>query len=179
MNSANMKLLLGIVVLLVGGLGIPAGILIPAFSAPNETIVFQSPGETTLEIKAPGRFYLWHNYRTIHDGRQVVRNKYLPDGMSFQVTRVGDDSTLQFQPRGSIQTEMGGSASQSVGYVEVERPGTLRVEVAGGDEQTRLMAFSRSRFMPLARAIGFSLLSLAVLGSAGIVLIILGIVRRQ
>ena len=179
MRNANIKLLLGITLLLVGGLGIPAGVLIPTFNVPNEEVVFESPGEARLTIEAPGRFYLWHNYRTVHEGRQVVRNRYLPDGMSFRVTRVDDGSTLPFQPRGSIQTEMGGSASQSVGYVDVERPGTLRVEVSDGDEQMRLMSFSRSRFKIFLRAIGFSVLSLVVLGSAGMVLLIMGITRRS
>lgn len=179
MTSANLKLFSGIVLLLVGGLGIPAGILIPAFGAPNENVVFESPGEATLEIEAPGRFYLWHNYRTIHEGRQVVRGERLPNGMSFEVVRLADGSSLPFQPRGSIHTEMTNAASRSVGYVAVEQPGAFSIEVSGGDDRMRVMSFSRSRFMLFARAIGLSLLSMAVLGTAGVVLIILGVVQGR
>src|SRR6056297_3356877 len=170
MKSANLKISLGIIVLLLGGLAIPAGILIPAFSAPNEEVVFETPGATALDVHSPGRFYLWHNYRTLRDG-------HLPDGMSFNVTRA-DGSTVPLQPRASITTEMSGSASRSIGYVDIERPGTLRIEVRGGDEQMRVMSFERARFMMFARALGFSLLSLAVLGAGGIVLIIFGIAQR-
>lgn len=176
-NTANFKLVLGIA-LLLGGLVIPAGILIPAFNAPNETVEFESPGQATLDIEAPGRFYLWHDYRTIHEGRQVVRGEHLPNGMSFDVVRVGNGSALTLQPRGSIHTELRGASSRSIGYVDVERPGTLRIEVSGGDDQTRVMSFSRSRFMMFARAVGFSILSLVLLGSAGTVLIVLGIVHH-
>ena len=178
MQSANVKLLLGVILLLVGGLGIPAGILIPAFNAPNEEVVFESPGQAKLNVEAPGRFYLWHEYRVIHNGRQVVRNERLPNGMTFDVIRADDGSTLAFEPRSSITTEMGGSASRSIGYVDVESPGEFRIAVRDGDDQTRIMSFSRSRFMPIARAVGFSLLSLAVLGTAGVILIVLGIARR-
>lgn len=179
MNSANLKLTLGIVLILVGGLAIPAGLLIPAFGAPSEEVVFESPGEATLDIEAPGRFYLWHNYRTIHDGQQVVRNQHLPDGMSFEVTRVDDGSTLAFQSRGSIHTEMANAASQSVGYVDVENPGTFRIEVRGGDDRLRVMSFSRSRMMLFVRAIGFSLLSMVLLGTGGAALMIMGLVQRR
>jgi len=177
MKSANLKISLGMIVLLLGGLAIPAGILIPAFSAPNEEVVFETPGATALDVHSPGRFYLWHNYRTLRDGRQVVRDEHLPDGMSFNVTRA-DGSTVPLQPRASITTEMSGSASRSIGYVDIERPGTLRIEVRGGDEQMRVMSFERARFMLFARAVGFSLLSLAVLGTGGIVLIVFGIAQR-
>lgn len=178
MKNGNLKILLGVVLLLAGGLAIPAGILIPTFSAPNENVVFETPGEATLEIAAPGRFYLWHKYRAIHQGRQVVRDEHLPDGMSFEVTRLGDGSSIPFRARSNIHTELGGAESRSVGYVDIERPGTFEIEVEGGDEQTRIMSFSRSRLMLVARAIGFSLLSLIVLGSCGVVLIVFGIGQR-
>ena len=177
MDRAKVKLLLGIILLLVGGLAIPAGILIPALEAPNEEVIFETPGTASLDVHSPGRFYLWHDYRTLHDGRQVVRDEHLPDGMSFSVTRA-DGSTLPLQSRAGITTEMSGSASRSIGYVDVEQPGTLRVDVRGGDEQMRVMSFERAQFKLFASAVGWSLLSLAVLGTAGIVLIVLGIVRR-
>lgn len=178
MKTGNLKILLGIILLLAGGLAIPAGILIPAFSTPNENAVFESPGEAKLEIEAPGRFYLWHKYRTIHQGRQVVRDEHLPDGMEFQVTRVDDGSALSFQSKSNIRFEMGDEASASIGYVDVERPGTIRIDVRGGDDRMRVMSFSRSRLMLFTYAIGFSLLSMAILGTAGIVLIIFGIAQR-
>lgn len=177
MKNANLKISLGIAVLLLGGLAIPAGILIPAFQAPNEEVVFETPGAAALDVRSPGRFYLWHNYRTIHDDRQVVRDEHLPDGMSFSVTRA-DGSTIPLQPRPNITTEMSGAASRSIGYVDIERPGMLRIEVRGGDAQMRVMSFERSRFMLFARAVGFSLMSLAVLGAGGIVLIVFGIAQR-
>mgnify|MGYP005857879765 CR=1 FL=1 len=179
MKGAKIKLMLGIVLLVVGGFAVPAGFLIPAFNTPNEEVIFESPGQAKLNVEAPGRFYLWHNYRTIQDGRQVVRNKHLPNGMTFEVIRADDGSTLTFEPRSSMTTEMGGSASRSIGYVDVESPGEFRIAVRGGDDQTRIMSFSRSRFMIFLRAIGFSVLSLAVLGSAGMVLLIIGIVQRS
>lgn len=177
MSSATVKLLLGIILLLVGGLAIPAGILIPAFEAPNEEVTFETPGAASLDVRSPGRFYLWHDYRTIHDGRQVVRDENLPDGMSFSVKRA-DGPKIPLQPRANITTEMSGSASRSIGYVEVERPGTLQIEVRGGDEQIRVMSFERARFRLIAGAVGLSLLSLAVLGTAGVVLIVLGIAQN-
>lgn len=178
MSSANFKLLLGIALVIVGGLALPAGILIPAFDAPDESVVFESPGEATLDIEAPGRFYLWHEYRTIHDGRQVVRDEHLPDGMSFDVTRAGDGPSVAFQARSNIHTEIGDSESRSVGYVDIEQPGTFRIEVGGGDDRMRVMSFSRSRFMLFTRAFGLSLLSLVILGAGGIILIIFGIAQR-
>ncbi|MBL37567.1 MAG: hypothetical protein CMP07_04080 [Xanthomonadales bacterium] len=178
MKTGNLKILLGAILLLAGGLAIPAGLLVPAFGAPNENVVFETPGEATLEIEAPGRFYLWHKYRTIHQGRQVVRDEHLPDGMSFRVSRLDDGSSIPFQARSNIHTEIGDAESRSIGYVDIERPGTFMIEVTGGDEQTRIMSFSRSRMMLFARAIGFSLLSLVVLGSLGVVLIVFGIGQR-
>lgn len=178
MKRANLKLLSGVALLLIGGIAIPAGILVPAFDAPNEEVVFETPGAASLNVLSPGRFYLWHDYRTIHDGRQVARDDHLPDGMSFTVTRVDDGSALSFQPRNNISTELSGSSSRSIGYVDVKRAGKLRIEVRGGDGQMRVMSFERARFMMFAGAVGFSLLSLTVLGSAGVVLIVLGIAHR-
>ena len=177
-TSANFKLLLGIVLVVGGGLALPASILIPAFDAPDERVAFESPGAATLDIEAPGRFYLWHKYRTIHDGRQVVRDEHLPNGMSFEVTRVDEGSPVAFNARSNIHTEIGDSASRSIGYVDIERPGKFRIEVGGGDDRMRVMSFSRSRFMLFTRAFGLSLLSLVILGAGGIVLIIFGIAQR-
>ena len=50
MKTGNLKILLGAILLLAGGLAIPAGLLVPAFGAPNENVVFETPGEATLEI---------------------------------------------------------------------------------------------------------------------------------
>lgn len=178
MKPANTMIWLGVAVLLIGGLLIPAGTLARAFGAPNEEVTFESPGRASLEIVAPGRFYLWHDYRTIHENQQLVRGQRLPDGVSFEVVRADDGSTLAFQPSGGTHTEIGGTASRSIGYVDIKRPGRVDIEVGGGDGQLRILTFSRSRFMQFVRAIGISLLSLAILGTAGILLIVFGIARR-
>jgi len=98
--------------------------------------------------------------------------------MSFDIAHADSGSNLEFQPRGSMHTEGGKSASRSVGYVDIETPGRIIVEIEGGDGKERVMSFSRSRIMLFVRSIGISLLLIAVFGTGGIVLIIFGVAQR-
>lgn len=179
MKKGTGKILIGIVLALAGLLVIPVAVIAPAIPAGSQSVTFLVPGQARLEALEPGRFYLWHEHETVFDGERRVAGERLPDGLRMEVRRLDENRALAFESNASMSTTSGSNASRSIGYVEVERPGTLEVEVTGGDDQQRVFTFARMRFWEIARAIGLGLVSILLIGSAGIGVLIWGIVERN
>lgn len=168
-------------VFLLGGVPILfASLLLPVITSDEYlSRPFLAPGSIQAEVDTPGRYYLWHDYQALRDGRAFTHPIPLPDGMSVSISDANTGEQLEFTPDMSSSLAMGEERSQSVGYVEIEEPRTVIVEVAGSEDQPRALTFSQSRLPGIFRAIGMgALLSLPLL-AGGILLLVSAIARMS
>ncbi len=178
MSASTIKIVIGALLIAAGALLLPLLLLRPVAQASNEEVVFRVPGRASLEAEAPGTFYLWHQFHTLHRGERFDRHDALPDGLRIELRHAATGKPLELEPLGNISTEFGDEASRSIGHVEVTRPGTIVVEVSGGDDVERVFSLSRFSLGPWLRGLGLSALALLAVGGAGIVLVVLGVSQR-
>ena len=176
MGNSSVKIATGIGLVLVGALLIPALLLVPVVDLPDEEIRFLAPGKATLEAAAPGRFYLWHEYRGRFDGRRYDTDDHLPAGTVIEA-RQGDRS-LDAVPADNVRTEFVDSASVSVARIDVPAAGPVSVSVHYGDDRSRVFSLSRFKLGAWARAIASSVVSMLIGGGGGLALVIVGIAQR-
>jgi hypothetical protein len=175
MKPGIKTIITGAVVFVVGAFVAPLLILLSLVLGQPHDLQFKVPGTAETSVDAPGRYYLWNDYRTVFDGKNYDQSQNIPNGMEFRI-RDAEGRQLQFISAGLISTSSGRSSKQSIGYVEVTGPGKIEIQVTGGDEE-RVFSFSRSGFLKLIAVIlgGFGVSMLA--GLTGFVLIIWGLVK--
>jgi uncharacterized membrane protein len=122
---------------------------VAAFEPPA---AFLAPGEAQVWLAAPGEYILWHNYRTVHDGRSFDRPPKMPDGTRFRV-HGPDGDTILLRGYGGMSSEGADGSSLSVGRFAAAQPGPHRVAVEGTFE-ARVMAVGPDRLWPIARLVG-------------------------
>jgi hypothetical protein len=144
MKPGLKTLITGITLFILGGFVIPFLLILPLFLNESANSQFLIPGSNEVTVEEPGRYYLWNDFQTVHDGKSFSRSESIPDGLEIAVT---DDTgkTLAFTSDTSTSSSSGSSSKNSIGYVEVSNPGKLRVSVSG-DSEERVFSFSQSIF---------------------------------
>lgn len=161
----------GAVMFVVGGFVLPVLIIVPLILKDDQGPQFKSPGSIEVEVKEPGRYYLWNDYCTIYDGKSYNRPEKLPDGLEIRI-RDADGRPIQFVNGGvhtrtrSSSSSSGENAKSTVGYVEVAHPGKVTVQVTGGNED-RIFSFSRSELFRMFGLIAGAFIPSMVIGVAG------------
>ncbi len=157
-------------------------VLMPELTGENE-IVMRAPGEASLVASEAGRYFLWYNYRTVHDGRVYALGSELPHGLEFTLTGQDTNSSVPLVGKTGTTFSINGRDKTSVGYFEVIQPGTYTLRVQG-DMEARIFSldtapehsvFGRGFLYFCGTVIG-GLLALAC-GIAGFVLVISGVVE--
>jgi len=175
MKRGIKTIIAGVAVCLAAAIIVPLLIVFLVVSGFPHESQFKIPGTLEVDVKNPGRYYVWNDYRTIFNGKSYDRSEKIPDGIEIQV-HDANGRQLQFITDTSISSSDGGSAKDSIGYVEVDRPGKLDVAVSGGSEE-RIFSFSRFELLKavglVLGSVGFAMLA----GIAGIALVIWGIVK--
>ncbi len=165
----------GVVLFLVGAIAVPLLVILPLALMESKDTQFQAPGSVEVTVKEPGRYYLWNDFRTVYQGRSYDRSERIPDGIIFQI-KDANGAPLHFSSDTSITSTSGGSSRKSIGYVRVETPGKLAIEVSGQTDD-RVFSFSQSGLLKMFGlifgGIGLSLL----VAFAGVGLLIWGIVK--
>lgn len=138
---------------------------------------FQGPGSTEIEFPAAGEYRLWHESKTIIDGRLHHIGDDLPAGSSIEFNDARGRVVPLQAIRGSMSQEMGSTRRVALGRIEVPAAGTYTVTTTGFDEPRRFR-LSEIRFLDhFLRALLFGLpgavLALAAL-AWGIVIAVRG-----
>ena len=175
MKPGVLTLITGIVCFAVGAIAIPLIIILPLVFENSNDLQFKVPGTIEVPVGKPGRYYLWNNYQTIYKGTSYNRPQGIPDGMEIRI-RNENGKLLEFVSDTSMSSTCGASASNSVGYVKVDGPGKLKIEITGGNED-RIFSFARSRLLTMIVRIAGGLLLSMVIGFGGLGMIIWGIVK--
>jgi hypothetical protein len=144
MKKGLKTLIAGILLLVVGPFILPIVFMIPVLleviqGDPNEK-QFIIPGAAEIEVTEAGRYYLWNDYKTIHQGRAYSRSKTIPDGLEIKVADQEGKSLLLTSDT-LVTSARGSSAKNSIGYVEVTGPTKLAITVSGSPDQ-RVFSFS-------------------------------------
>jgi len=147
----------------VGGFAF-AGMLTRGFIAGFEPAVrFLAPGEVQVPIAAPGDQVLWHEHRTLYQGRAFNVAPAMPDGTRYRV-QAPDGSPIAIEPHSGTSSEGSEGSSVSVGHFAASSAGVYRVVVEGLTEP-RIMAVGPNRAWPIMRLVAeASLIVLLALG---------------
>ena len=175
MKPGIKTIITGGVIFLVGAFVVPLLFVLSLLKAHEQETQFKIPGTIEVALKEPGRYYLWNDFRTVYNGKSYDRPESTPDGIEIRI-RDASGHQLQFVSDASISMSSGASSKKSIGYIEVEHPGEVTVEVKGGSDE-RIFSFSQSGLLKIFSMIigGFGLLMMTAV--AGIGLIVWGIVK--
>lgn len=140
---------------------VPLVIMLPFLFDSHEEWTFTIPATKEIEITKPGRYYLWNNFRTVHEGKNYTQTRSIPDGVEIKIMCQNGD-ILTFVSNTAITSTVGQSSKNSIGYVEIETPGTIKIEISNSPTE-RVFSFSKSSFMRFTAFIigglGFSILA--------------------
>lgn len=162
--------------LLVGAIAIPVAVMVPSLSSEGPSgEQFVVPGVGVLDVDAPGRFYLWHEYKSSFEGKRYSSGNRKADGANIVAKQDGGE-VMNFVVDESTSFSLGNRSKQSLGYIDVTEVGPVIFEVSGLDDE---LIFSASRYelFKTLRKIGLSVITGAVCGVAGIGFLIWGIVK--
>jgi len=149
----------------VAGLAL-GGILVWSFIADFEPGVrFLAPGAVQVSIASPGDQIVWHEHRTLYQGRAFNVAPAMPDGTRYRV-QAPDGSPIAIEPQSGMSSEGSEGRSVSVAHFAAPHGGVYRVLVEGITEP-RVMAVGPNRAWPIMKLVGeVSLLVVLALGAA-------------
>jgi len=128
-------------------------ILVWRFVAGFEPAVrFLAPGEAQVSIAEPGDQVIWHEHRTVYQGRGFNVEATMPDGTRYRV-RAPDGSAVAVQTQSGMSSESSEERSVSVAHFAASSAGAYRVAVEGLT-QPRVMAVGPNRTWPIMKLVG-------------------------
>ncbi len=138
---------------------------------------FLVPGSMEVVVEEPSAYYLWHDHATIYNGVSYQQSPGFPNGASLSIVDSGGRS-YEFIANGSISMSSGSYSRVSIGYVVVDEPVALTISVSGEFEE-RVLSFSKSAFWSVFLSMMGGILVGMVVGVAGLIFLVLGIVQQS
>lgn len=178
MKPGIKTIIAGGVIFIFGGFVVPLLIILPVVFGKSNEVQFKVPGTCEASVEKPGRYYLWNDFEAVYDGKSYNQSEGIPDGMEIKIQNP-DGSLLHFVSDTSISSKNNGSSKNTIGYVEVESAGKVKIEVSGGNggNEERIFSFARSdlfkMFGLMFGGLGLSMAATVV----GIGIVIWGIVK--
>jgi hypothetical protein len=176
MKTGVKTIIAGAILFVLGAFVVPLAIILPLIFGDSNEIQFKVPGSTQIVIEEPGRYYMWNDYQTVFYGKSYNRSESIPDGIEIRIMNASTGELFDFVSDTSISSSRGSSSKNTIGYIEVQSPSTVEVEVAGGEEE-RVFSFSESNLLKMFGLIlGGSILAV-IIGITGFGITIWGIVK--
>ena len=136
---------------------------------------FLAPGSTPVQLAEPGDYLIWHEHRTLYEGRSYDVAAALPGGARFAVEAPGGGA-VAVEPFGSMTSEASQGRSVSVARFSAPAAGAYRVSVQGAFEP-RPMSVAPNRLWPIVKLVGWVLAILALAAGAAIAAALYGFLR--
>ncbi len=136
---------------------------------------FVAPGSLEITVSEPGRYYLWHDHATVHEGIVYNQSTEITHGASIEIFDASG-RLYEFFADDSISISSGNHSRGSIGYIDVDEPVDLSISVSGRFEN-QVWSFSPSSIGKILGAILGGVLLTVVAGVAGLIVLILGIVQ--
>ena len=89
MKAGVKQIIAGVVVFGIGAICVPFVIVLTLVRDSLDLLEFEVPGAAIAFVDTPGRYYLWHDYQTVYDGRTYNNPIELPDGLLIEITDKG------------------------------------------------------------------------------------------
>jgi len=139
---------------------------------------FQGPGQIEVEIPAAGDYRLWHEAKTVIDGRLHRMDDELPSGTTIELTDARGNIVPLQSSRGSVTQEVGNTRRIALGQIDFPAAGTYTARITGF-EDPRQFRLSEIRFLDhFLRALLFGLPG-ALLFMVGVIWGVVIAVRRR
>jgi uncharacterized membrane protein len=113
---------------------------------------FLAPGEAQVSLAGPGDYIVWHEYRTVYQGRTFDLARAMPDGTRYRV-QAPDGSAIGVELYAGMSSEGTEGSSVSVAHFAAPLAGIYRVAVEGLPEP-RVMAVGPNRLWPIMKLAG-------------------------
>lgn len=140
-------------------------------------VVVESPAEVEVVIEEADTHTLWHDHRTVVNGRSVNHDPDLPSGFRFALQRGDDRKAFPLQPPTSTATYSSPNReSVAVGAFLPTRPGSYTLQIDHPNEQ-RVFSLTRGSFLQSMGRFAVQIVLTVALSLVGVVLLIIGIVR--
>ncbi|WDE96839.1 hypothetical protein PQO03_02545 [Lentisphaera profundi] len=176
MRTEIKKIIIGSTLFILGAIIVPMAIVLPLMLRESNNDQFRAPGTTQVNIDKPGRYYLWNDHITVFEGKSYNRSEHIPDNMEFVFQNKGTNEKLEFISDTSISSSSGSSSKNSIGYIEVQNPGDIDINISG-DIKERVFSFSQSDILLMIGLIfGGCALSM-ILGFTGFGIAVWGVVQ--
>lgn len=157
------------ILLIVVGIALNVAAVVSIYSSFRDSgTQFMGPGKTTVNIVKPGHYTLWHETKTIVDGKFLTFSNELPSGVSIKIAKRPEGTDVPLRPSGSTYMESGGKRRVSVAQLTFAIPGEYEVDVAGLDEK-RVFYLDEAKFLRM-------FMRVMVCGLVGMLFILAGIV---
>lgn len=128
----------------------------------EEPARFLAPGSGSVEVSRPGRYVLWHEYRTVFENRTYDSAPKLPANVRFRI-EAPDRSTVRLDTSASGSWNSGSVQREMFAGFDAEQTGRYTV-TAQADPPQRVIAVGPDPFWPLVKVV----LVAIVLGATGI-----------
>lgn len=175
MKTGIITIITGVVLLVLGGFVIPLLLVLSLVLGKPHEIQFKIPGSSQATVEKPGRYYVWNDFQTVYNGTSYNRSESIPDGIKIRIHN-SQGELLTFVSDTSMSSSAGSSSKNSIGYVEVQSPGEVRIEVSGGNEE-RIFSFSESGLLKMFGLFFGGFGCSMLVGISGFGIIIWGIVK--
>jgi len=127
----------------------------------QEDARFLGPGRLALQVEQPGKIVIWHDQRTVFQGRSYDAPEKLPPGVRFRAIEEASGRELAVGATMASSSESGNSRRVAVAQFHAEQPGRHLIQVEGAFEP---LVFSAGPDF-LARTLWF------ILGAVALVLV--------
>jgi uncharacterized membrane protein len=129
------------------------GILVWRFVAGFEPAVrFLAPGEARVSVAVPGDQVIWHEHRTVYQGRGFNVDATMPHGTRYRV-QAPDGSAVAVETQSGMSSESNEERSVSVAHFAASSAGVYRISVEGVTD-ARVMAVGPNRAWPIMKLAG-------------------------
>ncbi len=97
----------------------------------TDTPQFLAPGKFVFATAKPGRYVLWHEYRTVFGGRNYAVPEVLPDGARISVIESTGGAGIAVRPSTGLRSSTDGAERVAVAVFRIAEPGRYEVVVDG------------------------------------------------
>jgi len=142
----------------------------------EEPARFLAPGAATIEVTQPGGYVVWHEHRTVFEGRSYDLPAQLPHGAHIEVTGP-DGSRLALRAAGTSTFKSGIIERAAIVEFEARTPGRYAVAVRGSFTPL-VIAVGPEIVWPMLRAIGGAIAAAVIGIGAGGALALYALLQR-
>ena len=125
------------------------GIGVWLFLEYDAAVEFLAPGRHTVELKKPGSYLVWNDFRAIFQGRSYDESKHLPAGARIAVIDKASGHELTVGSHSGTTSTSGSTESVAVAQFSIAQPGPYEI-VVQGNFPPRVMSVGRNFIFQLA-----------------------------